>query len=111
MINKVILLGNLGADPDATTTKSGKVVANFRMATGFKDKVEWHNIVAFDKLATSVAEYLHKGSKVYLEGRIQTRSWEDKDGNKKYMTEVVAHEIKFLDPKGQDGEEVPPAFE
>lgn len=109
MINKAILIGNLGGDPEIRYTQSGTAVANFNIATTerWKDQqgqqqeqTEWHRIVAFARLGEICGEYLHKGSKVYIEGRIQTRQWEDKDGNKRYTTEIVAREMKMLDSKG-----------
>ncbi len=112
MINKAILIGNLGADPEVRYTQSGTAVANFTVATSerWKDQsgqqqeqTEWHRIVAFKRLGEICGEYLSKGSKVYIEGRIQTRSWEDKDGNKKYTTESVAREMKMLDSKPGSG--------
>jgi len=109
MINKAIIIGNLGSDPEVRSTQSGTAVANFNVATTEKwkgqdgqmqEQTEWHRIVAFARLAEICGEYLSKGSKVYVEGRIQTRSWNDKDGNKRYTTEIVAREMKMLDPKG-----------
>ena len=105
-INKVILIGRLGSDPEIRYTPSGVAVANFSIATSeeWKDKdsgekkerTEWHRIVAWRRLGEICGEYLSKGKQVYIEGRIQTRSWEDKDGNKKYTTEIVANDIQFL---------------
>jgi single-strand DNA-binding protein len=109
MINKAIIIGNLGSDPEVRYTQSGTAVANFSVATTEKwkgqdgqmqEQTEWHRIVAFARLAEICGEYLSKGSKVYVEGRIQTRSWNDKDGNKRYTTEIVAKDMKMLDPKG-----------
>lgn len=108
MINKAILIGNLGADPEVRYTQNGAAVANFNIATtenwvkdGQKEeKTEWHRIVAFGRLGEVCGEYLSKGSKVYIEGRIQTRQWDDKDGNKRYTTEIVAREMKMLSPRG-----------
>lgn len=123
-VNKVILLGNLGADVEMKFTPSGTAVANFRMATAetFKNKdgrketkTEWHRIVAFGKLAEICGEYLSKGKQVYIEGKIQTRSWEDKDDNKKYTTEIVANTMQMLGGReggvqeGQ-GEAPPPPY-
>lgn len=105
-VNKVILVGNLGADPDVNTTKAGKTVANFNVATqGFKDEdTTWHRIVVWDKLAENCVKYLTKGRQVYVEGRLQTRSYE-KDGVKQYTTEVVANDVKFLGaPSGSEAE-------
>lgn len=108
-VNKVILIGNLGKDPEIRYTPQGAAVCNFSLATSrsWKDKdgnkkeeTDWHNIVAFAKLAEICGEYLSKGRQVYICGRIQTRSWDDKDGNKKYTTEIVADEMQMLGPKG-----------
>jgi single-strand DNA-binding protein len=105
-INKVILIGRLGSDPEVRYTPSGVAVANFSVATSeeWKDKdsgekkerTEWHRIVAWRRLGEICGEYLSKGKQVYVEGRLQTRSWEDRDGNKKYTTEIVANDIQFL---------------
>lgn len=130
-VNKIILVGNLGADPELRYAPSGMAIANFRIATtetwkdknGAKqDKTEWHRIVAFGKLAEICGEYLNKGKQIYVEGKIQTRQWEDKDGNKRYTTEVVAQTMQMLGPAGEKGaasasggagasEEQPPAME
>jgi single-strand DNA-binding protein len=110
MINKAILVGRLGADPEVRYTPDGLMVTNFNLATDEtrKDKsgeriqkTEWHRIVTFGKLAEICGNYLSKGKLIYLEGRIQTRSWEDKDGNKRSTTEIVASDMKMLDSKGQ----------
>ncbi len=107
-INKVILVGNLGNDPDVRYTGSGSAVANITLATSFKsgadkeEKTEWHRVVFFGKVAEIAAEYLHKGSQVYIEGRLQTRKWEDKEGKDRYTTEVVAHEMQMLGGRGQE---------
>ncbi|MFU8819231.1 MAG: single-stranded DNA-binding protein, partial [Desulfurivibrio sp.] len=112
MINKAILIGNLGADPEVRYTQSGDAVASFRIATtetwkkqdGSKEEqTEWHRIVAFKRLGEICGEYLSKGSRVYIEGRIQTRKWQDKDGAERYTTEIVAREMKMLSPKGGGG--------
>ena len=112
MINKAILIGNLGADPEVRYTQSGDAVASFRIATtetwrkpdGSKEEqTEWHRIVAFKRLGEICGEYLSKGSRVYIEGRIQTRKWQDKDGADRYTTEIVAREMKMLSPKGGGG--------
>jgi single-strand DNA-binding protein len=114
-LNKVMLIGNLGADPEIRYTPSGAAVANFNMATkaqwttkeGEKqDSTEWHRIVAWRRLGEICGEYLHKGSLVYIEGRLQTRSWEDRDGNKRYTTEIVAQGMQMLDRAGQSAEAV-----
>ena len=105
-INKAILIGRLGSDPEVRYTPSGVAVANFSVATSeeWKDKdsgekkerTEWHRIVAWRRLGEICGEYLSKGKQVYIEGRIQTRSWDDRDGNKKYTTEIVASDVQFL---------------
>ena len=97
-VNKVILLGNLGRDPELRYTQSGTAVAKFSVATSSRtkdggDKTEWHNVVAWDKLAELVNRLVGKGSKVYVEGRLQTREYTDKDGNRRWSTEVVAREM------------------
>jgi len=105
MLSKTLLIGNLGADVETRYTQNGVAVANFSMATTerWKDSegnpqeaTEWHRIVAFGRLAEICSEYLAKGSKVYIEGRLQTRKWEDKDGVTRYTTEIVAKEMKML---------------
>jgi single-strand DNA-binding protein len=115
-VNKVILIGNLGADPEVKYLNNGTTVANFRMATsetranrtGEKTTVtEWHRIVAFGRLAEICGEYLNKGKQVYIEGRLRTRTWEDKDGNKRSTTEIIAGQMQMLGPAGQ----VPPSLE
>jgi single-strand DNA-binding protein len=112
MINKAILVGRLGADPEVRYTPDGAMVTNFRIATDeqWKDKngekvqrTEWHKIVAFGKLAEICGKYLVKGKLVYLEGRIQTKAWDDKEGVKRYTTEIVASNMQMLDSKGQKG--------
>lgn len=125
-VNKVILLGNLGADPEMRYTPGGMAVANFRLATsetrtnkeGQKEtKTEWHRVVTFGKLAEICGEYLSKGKQVYIEGKIQTRTWDDKDGNKRYTTEIVANSMQMLggprDSSGgapePSGAEMPPS--
>jgi single-strand DNA-binding protein len=104
-VNKVILIGNLGSDPEVRYTPSGSAVANFNIATNesWKDKngqdqdrTEWHKIVVWGKQAENCGEYLSKGRTVYIEGRLQTRSWDDKEGNKRYTTEIVANTVQFL---------------
>ena len=111
-VNKVILVGNLGADPEVRYAPSGTAVANFSVATtdqwtnkegGKEEKTEWHRIVAFGRLGEICGEYLHKGKQVYVEGRLQTRSWEDREGVKRYTTEIVANTMQMLGPKGKDG--------
>jgi single-strand DNA-binding protein len=110
-VNKVILIGNLGKDPEVKYTPQGTPVAKITLATNerFKDKdgqwqdrTEWHNIVLWQRLAEIAGEYLKKGGKVYIEGRLQTRSWDDKQtGQKKYMTEVVANDLVLLGGRGE----------
>ena len=113
-INKVILIGNLGADPEVRYTPSGKAVANFTLATteqwkgkdGEKnEKTEWHRIVAWERLGEICGEYLHKGRSVYIEGKLQTRGWDDKDGNKRYTTEIIAQNMQMLGPPGSQRSE------
>lgn len=100
MVNKAILLGRLGGDPEVRYLQNGDAVTSFRLATSEKrqDKeyVEWHRVVSFGKLAEICGNYLTKGSLVYIEGRIQTRSWDDKDGTKRYSTEIIANQMKML---------------
>ena len=109
-VNKVILLGNVGREPELRYTQNGTAVANFTLATTerrkiggeWQDQTEWHNIVAWSRLAETCSNYLGKGSQVYIEGRIQTRKWEDRDGNTRYNTEVVANQMVLLGrPKSQ----------
>jgi single-strand DNA-binding protein len=124
-VNKVILIGNLGANPEVKYLSNGTTVANFRMATtenwvnksGEKNSMtEWHRIVTFGRLAEICGEYLNKGKQVYIEGRLRTRTWEDKDGNKRSTTEVVASRMQMLGTSGASveatdmdmGQEVPP---
>ena len=108
MVNKVILVGNLGRDPELKHLPSGQAICQFSIATseGYTDKAgqkqektEWHRIVVWEKLAEVCGKYLGKGSKVYVEGKLQTREWDDKDGVKRYQTEIVAREVKFLSEK------------
>lgn len=109
-VNKVILVGNLGADPETRYTASGSAVSNLSVATSrsWRDKqsgdtreeTEWHRVVLFGRLAEVAAEYLKKGSKVYLEGRLQTRKWQDKQGQDRWTTEVVCEDMQMLDSRG-----------
>jgi single-strand DNA-binding protein len=109
-INKVILIGNLGKDPDTRYMPSGGAVTNVTLATSetWKDRqtgdqqerTEWHNVVFFNKLGEIAGEYLKKGSKVYVEGSLRTRKWQDKNGNDRYTTEIVASDMQMLDSKG-----------
>jgi len=112
-VNKVILIGNLGKDPEVRYMPSGSAVTNVTIATSesWKDKqsgeqqerTEWHNIVFFNRLAEIAGEYLKKGSKVYVEGSLRTRKWQDKEGKDRYTTEIVAGEMQMLDSKGGGG--------
>ena len=109
-INKVILVGNLGQDPETRAMPSGKAVTNVRVATSdsWKDKqtgeqkeqTEWHTVVFFDRLAEIAAEYLRKGSQVYIEGSLRTRKWQDKQGNDRYSTEIVGNDLQMLGGRG-----------
>ena len=111
-VNKVILIGNLGADPEVRFTGSGTAVANFNIATterfnnreGEKqERTEWHRIVMFGRQAEIAKEYLHKGRQVYIEGRLQTRQWEDQQGQKRYTTEVVCNNMQMIGSRGGGG--------
>jgi single-strand DNA-binding protein len=105
-VNKVILLGNVGKDPEMRSTGGGTLVANFTLATSdrqkdpqgnWQERTEWHNLVAFTRLAEIVRDYVKKGSKLYIEGKIQTRSWDDKEtGAKRYRTEIIVNDISLL---------------
>ena len=112
-VNKVMLIGNLGVDPEVRYSPSGAAVTNIRIATSeswkdrqtgeMQERTEWHRIVFFGKLAEIAGEYLRKGSKVYVEGRLQTRKWQGQDGQDRYTTEVVANEMQMLDGRGGSG--------
>lgn len=106
-LNKVMLMGNVGKDPDIRTV-NGEKVANFTLATtykgGDKESTEWHNIVVWGKKAEVIENYVRKGSPLYIEGTIRTRSWEDQQGVKRYTTEIVAHTIQLLGSKSQEQE-------
>ncbi len=112
-VNKAILIGNLGRDPELRYTQNGQAVVNFSLATSENwtdrngervERTEWHRIVAFAKTAELCAQYLAKGRTVYIEGRIQTREWEDKEGNKRTTTEINANTVQFLGgPRGEGG--------
>jgi single-strand DNA-binding protein len=112
-VNKVILLGNVGKDPEVKFLPSGQAVANFSIATTerykdkageWQDRTEWHNLVAYAKLAEIIRDYVKKGSKLYVEGRLTTRSWDDKDtGKKVYRTEIVIGDISLLSGRGEEG--------
>ncbi|MGH8533189.1 MAG: single-stranded DNA-binding protein [Gammaproteobacteria bacterium] len=109
-INKVFLIGNLGAEPEVRFMPSGQAVANVRLATNetwrdretgeSQERTEWHRVVFFGKLADIVKEYLHKGSQIFVEGRIQTKKWQDKDGHDRYTTEIIANEMQMLGARG-----------
>jgi single-strand DNA-binding protein len=111
-VNKVILVGYLGADPDMRYTPSGQGVCEMRLATSEswndkngqrQERTEWHRIVVWGKRAEICSKYLAKGRQVYVEGRIQTRSYDDKEGNKRYITEIIANDVQFLGGGGRDG--------
>lgn len=114
-VNKVILVGNLGKDPEIKHTPQGKPVAQFSLATNerykdkdgqWQDRTEWHNIVLWDRLAEVAGEYLKKGGKVYIEGRIRTESWDDKQtGQKKYITKIIGSDLVLLGGRGEGGGE------
>ncbi len=114
-VNKVIIVGNLGNGPEVRYTQAGGAITNISVATSesWKDKqtgerkerTEWHRVVFFNKLAEVAGEYLRKGSKVYVEGSLRTRKWEDKSGQDRYTTEIVASEMQMLDSKGQQQEQ------
>jgi len=116
-VNKVTIIGNLGTDPEVRYMPQGGAVANFTVATSEswtdkntnekREETEWHKIVVYGRLAEIVGEYLHKGSKVYLEGKLKTRKWQDKDGADKYTTEIICNEMQMLDGK-QDGQQQRP---
>lgn len=113
-INKVILIGNLGQDPEVRFTPSGTAVANLNLATTDtwtdrqsgqrQERTEWHRIVMFNKLAEISQQYLKKGSKLYIEGRLQTRKWQDQNGQDRYSTEIVANDMQMLDGRGDGGQ-------
>lgn len=108
-VNKVILVGNLGADPESRTTQTGSTVANLRIATterakdrdgNWTDHTEWHRVACFGRTAENVARFCRKGKQVYIEGKIRTRKWQDRDGNDRWSTEVIADQIRFLGGRG-----------
>lgn len=111
-LNKVMLIGNLGGDPEIRHTNSGMAVATFSLATAeswkdrdtgeSKDRTEWHRIVFFGRVAEVVEQYLKKGAQIYVEGRIQTRKWQDRDGNDRYTTEIVGSDMQMLGSKRND---------
>ena len=111
-VNKVILVGNLGKDPEVRYTPDGQAVANFNIATNEnwtdksgqkQERTEWHRIVVWGKRAEVCSKYLSKGRQVFVEGRIQTRTYDDKDGNKRYITEIIAADVQFLGGRGEGG--------
>ncbi|ABM62948.1 single-stranded DNA-binding protein [Halorhodospira halophila] len=116
-VNKVILIGNLGRDPEVRYTASGSAVANVALATSDtwrdrqtgeqQERTEWHRVVMFNRLGEIAGEYLRKGSKVYIEGRLQTRKWQDQNGQDRYTTEIVANEMQMLDSRGGGGGAAP----
>jgi single-strand DNA-binding protein len=108
-VNKVILVGNLGRDPETRYSADGAAITNVSIATTYKykekEETEWHRIVFFSKLAEIAAKYLRKGSSVYIEGRLKTRKWTDKDGVEKYSTEIIADQMQMLGSKPADADE------
>ena len=120
-VNKVILVGSLGADPDTRYTPSNAAVTNLSIATNEswkdkqsgeqKEKTEWHRVVMFNRLAEIATEYLRKGSQVYIEGKIQTRKWEDKEGKDRWTTEIVANEMQMLGSRSSGGNSAPSPME
>jgi len=125
-VNKALIIGSVGKDPEVRATAGGDCIVNFSVATSesWKDKqgnkqesTEWHRVSAFGKLAEIIRDYVVKGSKVYIEGKIKTRKWQDKDGKDQYTTEIVANELQMLDSKGEKSapakqqEQAPPMFE
>ena len=112
-VNKVILLGNVGKDPEIRSTPGGVIVANFTLATSdrfqdqqgnWQDRTEWHNLVTFKRTAEIVRDYVKKGTKLYIEGKLQTRSWDDKEsGQKRYRTEIIVNDLSLLSGRGDEG--------
>lgn len=107
-LNKVMIIGNLGGDPEIKYSANGTAMANLKVATSenrknkegeWEERTEWHRILLLGRNAENAKDYLHKGSKVYIEGKIETRSWDDQNGQKHYMTEIIANDMLFLDPK------------
>lgn len=116
-VNKVILIGNLGADPEVRYTPSGAAVVNVNLATNEswtdrsgerQERTEWHRLVLWSKQAEIAGQYLRKGSKIYVEGRLQTRAWDDQSGQKRYTTEVVVNDMQMLDGRGEGMGGAPP---
>lgn len=119
-VNRVILIGNLGKDPETRHTQTGAAICSFSLATneswknkdgGREERTEWHNIVTFGKVADICGQYLQKGKQVYIEGRLQTRSWDDRDGNKRYTTEIVASNMTMLGRAGEGGSDSQDEYE
>lgn len=114
-VNKVIIIGRLGQDPEVKTITGGHNVANFSVATSekYKDKetTTWHRVIAWNKTADLCAQYLHKGSQVYIDGKLQNREWEDPQGNKRFATEIVASSVQFLDSKQNNDQGGEPSFD
>lgn len=116
-LNRLMVIGNLGSDPTMRYTAGGKAVTTFSVAVGRRvgtgeaqrEETEWLHVVAYEKLAEVTNQYLTKGAKVYVEGRVQTRTWEDQEGQKRSRTEVIAQQVLFLDPTRRAGEAVPAA--
>ena len=118
-VNKVILIGNLGSDPEVKYIPNGSAVANFSLATSEswtdkssgerQERTEWHRLVLWRKLAEIAGQYLKKGGKIYVEGKLQTRSWDDQSGQKRYTTEVVVDEMQMLDGRGEGGSSSAPS--
>jgi single-strand DNA-binding protein len=122
-VNKVILIGRLGADPEIRYVPSGSAVANFNVATNhsykdrdgnFQEQTEWHRIVAWTRLAEFAKQYLHKGMRIYVEGRLQYREWQDQNDVKRYVTDIIANDIQMLDslgPRAETSDEESPEIE
>jgi len=113
-VNKVILVGNLGQDPEVKYMQNGKAVANLSIATSEswndqqgqkQERTEWHRLTAYDKLAEIIGEYVKKGSKIYVEGKLQTRKWQDQQGQDRYTTEVIINQMQMLDGKKDGGQQ------
>ena len=112
-VNKVILLGRIGKDPETRYMTNGEAVTNFSLATSEKwkdksgeqqEKTEWHNCTTYRRLAEVVGEYVHKGDQIYVEGKLQTRKWQDKEGHDKYTTDIIVDKVDFIGGKREDGE-------
>jgi len=116
LLNRVILIGNLGRDPESTQSKNGNTVTRMNIATSERQKgadgqwgdhTEWHRVVCFGRTAESCQKYLSKGRRVYVEGKLRTNKWQDKDGRDRYTTEIIAYDVKFLSQKGEHGSSSP----